>query len=450
MPIRVTCDCGNQLFLHDSLAGRLITCMKCRQPLLVPDPAQALPVAIEDDRPTPESQELPDSSLLEPFEEDQGALSAKDQPNVGLMSRFKAPSAAEDRPATGELACMRVKPADAPVSVVAASPDNLHALAVVEDTVFVLDLAEKRIARAFKEHDCRVRCAAISVDGKRALSGDERGGLVVWEVANARALQWLEGHERRVEGAAFAPDGRLALSGGSDGMVLLWDLSQGRELACLDESRRGILRVAFAPDGRRALSGDSESRVCMWEVATGRLLWDLPGPDLGPITHLAFSPGGDRALAAGSRRERKGPPPIGQWEVASGRRLRTDYESAARGKTTVTCVAFAPDGNHALTAGGPVGVPEGRSRQFWYTPVHLWDINRGVTQKTFRGHLKWKRTQYEIARFIERDRGGIVTDRNNLDPYRFPLATVHCVAFAPDGRRALSGANDGTVRIWGL
>lgn len=38
MPIRVTCPCGRQLAVKDSLAGKKVKCPKCKQPLLIPGP----------------------------------------------------------------------------------------------------------------------------------------------------------------------------------------------------------------------------------------------------------------------------------------------------------------------------------------------------------------------------------------------------------------------------
>ena len=69
----------------------------------------------------------------------------------------------------------------------------------------------------------------------------------------------------------------------------------------------------------------------------------------------------------------------------------------------VTDVAFAPDGNRALSAGA------GRV-------MRLWDVNVGRTLRRLEGH-------------------------NNL---------IWGVAFAPDGRHALSGGYDKTVRYWKL
>jgi WD40 repeat protein len=88
--------------------------------------------------------------------------------------------------------------------------------------------------------------------------------------------------------------------------------------------------------------------------------------------------------------------------------------------------------------------------QFWYTPVFLWNTDSGSVARTFRGHVRWKNTLYETMGAIRRENGGLVTNSNDLYPDRFPTASIHCVAISPDGRKGISGANDGTVRVWGL
>ncbi|RMF80262.1 MAG: hypothetical protein D6737_08520, partial [Chloroflexi bacterium] len=85
------------------------------------------------------------------------------------------------------------------------------------------------------------------------------------------------------------------------------------------------------------------------------------------------------------------------WDVASGAEIRRfEGHSAA-----VVSVAFAPDGNTALSASGD-------------NTLILWDVATGERLRTFAGH----------------------TNR------------VNSVAFSPDGRSTLSGSDDRTLRLW--
>ncbi len=81
----------------------------------------------------------------------------------------------------------------------------------------------------------------------------------------------------------------------------------------------------------------------------------------------------------------------------SGESLRTFSGHTS----SVTSVAFSPDGQYVLT-----GSADGTAR--------LWDASSGESLRTFTGHTAW----------------------------------VSSVAFSPDGRYVLTGSKDGTARLW--
>ena len=81
-------------------------------------------------------------------------------------------------------------------------------------------------------------------------------------------------HDGGVYFAALSPDGRRALSAGfGDNMVRLWDLSDCSELYHFAGHVGAVLGVAFSPDGCQALSCDSQNTI---------RLWRLPKPDAPP------------------------------------------------------------------------------------------------------------------------------------------------------------------------
>ena len=66
--------------------------------------------------------------------------------------------------------------------------------------------------------------AAVSADGRTAVSGGHDGTVRVWDLAGTAALRVLSGHTGRVWGVAVTGDGRTAVSGSGDRKVRMWDL----------------------------------------------------------------------------------------------------------------------------------------------------------------------------------------------------------------------------------
>ncbi|MGW0515890.1 nSTAND1 domain-containing NTPase [Crossiella sp. NPDC003009] len=357
----------------------------------------------------------------------------------------------------------------ATVPSVSISPDGATmATASWDHTVRLWRTADLRPLATLGEHKTIMWSVAFSKDGRR-LATNGSGSTLLWEVTDPAAPrkvstlpggtyqvafapdgntvatpQWIKdlrelpltGHEDVVTTATFSPDGNLLATGSWDRTVRLWDARHPRPLAQLTGPGAFVRGVAFHPRDHLLAAASEDGSVWLWDLtnpAAPRALPPLAG-DTGEITAVKFSHNG-RVLAA------VGLSAVTLWDV-TGRRVLARF---AETPYTNLATAFSPD-DEVLT--------------LWTTntPVRQWRItdparpvelpqpagaaaaNVGALSPDGRFMASYQPGDNTVRL---RDQGGELAAISGLP-------VVYWLAFAPDGRRLVAGAEDGVVRVWDL
>ena len=252
---------------------------------------------------------------------------------------------------------------------------------------------------------------AWAPDGRHFAISGAGGMLKVSEYHSGRRTLTLQGHADDITSAIFSADGLRIVTAGWDRTIKLWsaspdtaDLSVGESQQLVGHRSR-VNTVAALPDGKRMISGGEDGMIRVHDIASGREVRHWVGSDF-KIFRLVVTPDGARVVVVGENTD------VRVYEIESGRMLcRFNRQTGA-----IFALAVTPDGRHALT-GGPLTMV---SQEGWQSgpdlDLHLWDLATGAEVRRISGH-----------------RGGIWS-----------------VAISPDGRHAVSGSMDGTVRIWNL
>ena len=138
--------------------------------------------------------------------------------------------------------------------------------------------------------------AAISPDGRIALSGGADSTLKLWDVASGKELRTLRGHTDAVWSVAFLPDGRTALSGSCDGTLKLWNLATGKELGTLRGHNLAVYDVAISPIRQFAISGSADKTLMAWSLVGAKELYTFTGNE-SHIENVAISADGRMAVS---------------------------------------------------------------------------------------------------------------------------------------------------------
>ena len=253
---------------------------------------------------------------------------------------------------------------------------------------------------------------ALSPNGQKVVSvakdleGEPTAESVVWDTHSGEILHQLELIDDVIlQSAAVSPDGQFAILGGASNaglgpsdassILILWDISSGEEYKRFEVPETGLVwHLAISKDGRTVLSG-SEDAMRLWDLESGEEIGRFaghngPGEEGTTAFSVAFAPEGQQALSGG------GDGDIILWDLESGEEIRR-YEHGG----FVVNLAFSPDGKQFVSTSTDLSIV-------------LWDFESGQVIRRFTGH----------------ENG------------------VSSAAFTPDGNRLISSSADGTLILW--
>lgn len=291
-------------------------------------------------------------------------------------------------------------------AAVVFSPDNQQVLTVGSDgAIRLYQLVSGQLVHSFEggvqgplgmdgatstfSADGRIIAVAASrsdIDGRGQTN--QRGHVMVWEIATGKLLAKCDIVQNMNLGAALSPDGSTCASWGrhmpASGMmegngdsspqgntIQFWDVKTGKELRQIHlKEAAGVGALAFAPDGKSFAVAENTGSVVLMDAANGkeiRRISDEPEERAKALTRMGlpvvatFSPDGKR-LAVG----RDG---VRIWDTATGKRL------SAKDGPIASLYAIVFNREEVLACGVLINV------------IRIWDAMTGKVRGPADAHL---------------------------------------------------------------
>ena len=328
---------------------------------------------------------------------------------------------------------------DKAVYAMVLSPDGRRLISGGEDyTARVWDVDSGENLLTYRSHAFAVYAVAMRGDGQAVASAGDDQIIRIWHPDSGAELSELRGHVSSISTLAYHPDGVRLASASQDGTIRLWDTRTGEQIHEFRNDADFVCAIAFSRDGNQFAAAGENRLIKVWDVSSKRLLHVLRG-HTQRIIGLAFHPFSDLLLSTsldGTARA---------WESISGKEVRVFDGVRGRG------LAWARDGRHFAISGAG-GVLKVREYQSGERTLTLEDHTDDITSAVFSADglrvvtAGWDRT-IKLWSALPESPDQWAGESRQLVGH---CSRATAVAALPDGKRAISGGEDGTVRVYDI
>jgi WD40 repeat protein len=247
-------------------------------------------------------------------------------------------------------------------------------------------------------------------------------------------------HEDWISKAAWSPNGQQIASASYDGSVQIWNAFTVKQIATYRQKRLKIFgqprinAVAWSPDGREVAVGSDNKIVEIWDIANRKTRFTHHGY-AGSVRAVAWAPDGRKLASAGGNKTHV-------WHAGHGKTFTTQNTL----RDIVQDIAWSPNSKYLATANwSPIVRIFEISAQMEFLLKTSYSDHTGVIQA-----VAWAPDGIRIASAAEDKTIQIwnALTGNHLLTYTAHETTIRAITWSPDGKSIASAGHDGTIQIW--
>jgi len=298
---------------------------------------------------------------------------------------------------------------------------------------------------ALKGHEDRINSIAISLDGKKIVSGSRDKTLIIWSAEKQQLIRRLRGHTGTVSSVAFSPDGKIIVSGSQDKTLRIWDVESGESIGNpITGHSKAVTTIALSPDGKKIVSGSRDNNIRIWDIEKEKQIGKTLEGHSSTVNSLVFFPD-EKRIVSGSQDGT-----LGIWNVEKEELIKSLSPNAG----SIKSIAISPDGKRIASGSSD------NTLIIWNVETEKKNIHvvqesiaKSVEQVNLVNTVVFSPDGKKIVsggadndiRIRDAETGTLI--RKPLQGHNQEITTVK---FFPDGKRIVSGSEDHTLRIWDI
>ena len=371
---------------------------------------------------------------------------------------------------------------EASVNSVSFSPDGKKIVSGSADRT--IRIWDAQIGEPIREpitgYMLAVKSVSFSPDGKKIVSGHADRIIRIWDAQTGKPIgKPITGHAFAVPSVSFSSDGKKLVSGSADGSIRIWDAQTGEQIGTSIKVKSTVNSVSFSPDSKKIVSGSSDGTIRIWDTKTGEQIGEPLIGDLFFVYSAMFSSDGKKIVSGGCDGV------IRIWDSENFKIEMQIGESIFESTLSVKSVSFSPDGKKIVSEStngtllawdskkgiligksclkdmNPSLSSDGKKLAVRYASDFtslIWDYIEGKpVDEILKESTNWKTAvsfSTDGKKFVSGNDDGTIriwdaqTGKQIGEPIIGHEVSVNSVSFSSDGKKIVSGSADGTIRIW--